>query len=137
MGAEVSRHSALAVGAFALLIGVAPPVTAQDATDGGPDVARARGAVVRGLDKVTGFLVDFTLAEGETARLGRLTIDVGECRYPSDDPASNAYAWLTILDDVAGAPVFQGWMIAAAPALSALDHPRYDVWLVRCDMAAT
>ncbi|MCW8843320.1 MAG: DUF2155 domain-containing protein, partial [Rhodobacteraceae bacterium] len=30
------------------------------------------------------------------------------------------------------APLFQGWMIASSPALSALDHPRYDVWVLRC-----
>ena len=29
-------------------------------------------------------------------------------------------------------PVFTGWMVAASPALSALDDPRYDVWLLRC-----
>jgi hypothetical protein len=31
------------------------------------------------------------------------------------------------------APVFSGWMIASSPALSAMDHPRYDVWILRCD----
>jgi hypothetical protein len=98
-------------------------------------VALAEGALVRGLDKVTGQTQDFELANGESARLGRLTITAGECRYPADDPSSNAYAWLTILDDTASAPVFQGWMIAAAPALNALDHQRYDVWLIRCNIA--
>jgi len=29
-------------------------------------------------------------------------------------------------------PVFKGWMIASSPALNALDHPRYDVWVLRC-----
>jgi hypothetical protein len=28
--------------------------------------------------------------------------------------------------------VFSGWMIADSPALSALDHARYDVWILRC-----
>ena len=28
--------------------------------------------------------------------------------------------------------LFDGWMIASSPALSALDHPRYDVWVLRC-----
>jgi hypothetical protein len=95
-------------------------------------VALSDGAILRGLDKVTGLTLDFDLAEGESARLGRITVSLGQCRYPADDPASNAYGWVTILDDAAQAPVFQGWMIAAAPALSALDHPRYDVWLIRC-----
>jgi hypothetical protein len=33
------------------------------------------------------------------------------------------------------APVFQGWLIGSAPALHALDHPRYDVWVLRCNNA--
>jgi len=97
-------------------------------------VALAEGALVRGLDKVTGQTMDFELDQGESARLGRITITAGECRYPADDPSSNAFAWLTILDDAATEPVFQGWMIAAAPALNALDHVRYDVWLIRCSI---
>ncbi|MDA9980314.1 DUF2155 domain-containing protein, partial [Yoonia sp.] len=27
---------------------------------------------------------------------------------------------------------FAGWMLASAPALNAMDHPRYDVWALRC-----
>lgn len=98
-------------------------------------VVRAGGALLRGLDKVTGQTRDFDLAEGDSARLGLITIVLGECRYPADDPASNAYAWITILDDRAAEPVFRGWMIAAAPALSALDHARYDVWVIRCNIS--
>ncbi len=96
------------------------------------DLTRASGVVLRGLDKVTGQTLDMELPEGGSARLGRLTVIAGECRYPSGAPASNAYAWVTILDDLAPAPVFQGWMIAQAPALNALDHARYDVWLIAC-----
>ena len=103
----------------------APRATAQD-------TATAPSAVVRGLDKVSGITQDWTLAPGESTRLGRLTVTAGECRYPADDPASNAFVWLTIRDDLASAPVFEGWMIAASPALNALDHARYDVWAIRC-----
>ena len=31
--------------------------------------------------------------------------------------------------------LFEGWMIASSPALMALDHPRYDVWALRCGAA--
>ena len=98
-------------------------------------VMRAEGALLRGLDKVTGQTRDLELKDGDSARMGLITVTLGECRYPADDPASNAYAWITILDDRANEPVFRGWMIAAAPALSALDHARYDVWVIRCNIA--
>jgi len=33
-------------------------------------------------------------------------------------------------DDLAAE--FSGWMFADSPALSALDHPRYDLWVINC-----
>lgn len=105
---------------------LAGPAAAQD-------VAEARGGVIRWLDKVSGELADLDLSRGQSMVKGRLTIQLDECRYPVADPASNAFAHLTISDSLAAAPVFSGWMIASSPALSALDHPRYDVWILRCD----
>ena len=90
------------------------------------------GAVVRGLDKLSGETTDFELDVGETVGFGRVQISLGECRYPRENPSGNAYAWLIIRDAGEQEPVFDGWMIAASPALNALDHPRYDVWVMRC-----
>jgi hypothetical protein len=64
-------------------------------------------------------------------QFGRLSITLAECRYPSNNPAGNAYAWLDIRQE--GERLFDGWMIASSPALNALDHPRYDVWVIGCD----
>ncbi|MDP4033610.1 MAG: DUF2155 domain-containing protein [Pseudorhodobacter sp.] len=104
---------------------LAGPAAAQD-------VADAQGGILRWLDKVSGETADIELARGQVAVSGRLTIQLDACRYPVDDPASNAFAHLTITDRLITGPVFSGWMIAASPALSALDHPRYDVWVLRC-----
>ena len=30
-------------------------------------------------------------------------------------------------------PVFSGWMFASSPALSAMEHPIYDVWVLSCE----
>ena len=57
---------------------------------------------------------------------------VTACRYPAEDPASDAFAFLQITDMRGEEQVFQGWMIASSPALNALDHPRYDVWVMSC-----
>jgi hypothetical protein len=95
-------------------------------------VANAPGAVLRGLDKVSGEVQDLELAQGQSAQLGRLTVQLGECRYPAADPAGNAYAWVEIEAEGMSDKAFAGWMIASSPALSALDHPRYDVWVIRC-----
>ncbi len=96
-------------------------------------VEPAAGAVLRGLDKVSGEVRDMELSVGETAELGRLTVELGECRFPVDNPAGDAYAYLTVRARGLEDPAFQGWMMASSPALSALDHPRYDVWVIRCN----
>jgi len=92
----------------------------------------ASGGVVRWLDKVSGETGDLELSRGQSAQNGRLTIQLDECRYPKDDAPTEAYAHLTILDKLMDKPAFTGWMIASSPALSAMDHSRYDVWVLRC-----
>ena len=62
----------------------------------------------------------------------RLQITLKECRYPEGNISSDAFAYLVIQDDRSEIPNFDGWMIASSPALSALEHPRYDVWVTRC-----
>ena len=100
----------------------APPVTA----------ASASGGVVRVLDKINGTLTDLELRNGETREVGLLAITMGDCRYPADNPAGDAFALVGIRTTQDEAPVFEGWLIASAPALNAMDHPRYDVWSLRC-----
>lgn len=113
-----------ALGLLALL--AATPGVAQEAATG-------TGAVLRALDRVPGRTADLEVLSGMSAQFERLTVTVAECRYPADDPGSDAWAYVTITDArVAQGPVFAGWMIASSPALNALDHPRYDVWLLRC-----
>ena len=75
---------------------------------------------------------DIDVRVGETVRFGRLEILAETCRVPRGDEAGDAYAFLRIRDVRETAPRFSGWMFASSPALSALDHPRYDVWVVSC-----
>jgi len=96
------------------------------------EAVSAPGGVVRWLDKVSGATGDMELSRGQSGVAGRLTIQLDDCRYPVDDEPTIAFAHLTILDRLATDPVFSGWMIADSPALSALDHSRYDVWVLRC-----
>ncbi len=112
---------ALVAGLFAL------PVAAQQ-EDG---LARASGAILRGLDKVAGISTDIPIRVNQKVNFDQISVTLKECRYPSDDPASNAYAYLEITEKD-GKTDFEGWMIADSPALSALDHPRYDIWVIRC-----
>jgi hypothetical protein len=96
---------------------------------------QGRGAELRGLDKVSGEVFEFKLGLGDTAKLGRIEITLSECRYPEDNPSGEAYAWLSVTGEGGTDVFFDGWMIASSPALSALDHSRYDVWVIRCTTA--
>ncbi len=92
-----------------------------------------KGALLRGLDKLTGQVADFELDNGYSVNFGTLRVDMAQCRHPSDNPNGDAFAFLWVYEERgAGANVFQGWMVASSPALSALDHARYDVWVLRC-----
>ena len=94
--------------------------------------ATAGGALLRGLDRVSGALTDLEMKNGDTLEFGRLKVNLAECRYPEGNPSGDAFSFLTIHYQDDARPVFEGWMIASSPALNALDHPRYDVWVLRC-----
>ncbi len=115
-------------GALTLALGLAllPPAGLRAAS-----VSDAPGAVLRGLDKQSGQTTDLTIRNGESAAFGTLSVAVSACRHPSGNAAADAYAHVTITD-ATGATLFSGWMVASSPALSAMDHPRYDVWVDRC-----
>ncbi|MEP2641417.1 DUF2155 domain-containing protein [Roseobacter sp.] len=107
---------------FGLLAGAAD---AQPASE-------ADGAVLRGIDKISGQVYDIELRSGQTADFERLRITLSSCRFPVGNPAGDAYAALKVRDAAQGDVLFEGWMIASAPALSAMDHSRYDLWVMRC-----
>ena len=97
----------------------------------------ADGAILRGLDKVSGEVIDFGLKSGDTYILWKMDIKLSECRYPVNNPVGDAFAHLTISQDKSESDLFRGWMIASSPALNPLEHARYDVWVLRCAMVAT
>jgi hypothetical protein len=93
-------------------------------------------AVLQGLDKTTARVSTFQGSAGSTVRFGTLSIRIRDCRKhpPEEDPETAAY--LDIDETLPGQakPVhwFSGWMFASSPAVSALEHPVYDVWVVDC-----
>jgi hypothetical protein len=123
------------VKALALLLLLAMPVAAQEADPAQadrPEFTDSDGAQLRFLDKLTSETGDVTISRGQSAKFGRLVVRLDSCRYPTGNPASDAEAHLTVIEETSEAPLFSGWMLASSPALSALDHPRYDVWVLSC-----
>lgn len=130
---------------WATLLGTslcAPLAAQEDSTGGVGDTIesispqsggkRGTGALLRALDKVSGKTVDIDMQSGATGQIFNLWVALSDCRYPGNNPTGDAYAFLTINEEGAEDLQFQGWMVASSPALNALDHPRYDVWVIRC-----
>ena len=111
--------------ALALALFLASPAAAQDFAD-------SSGATLRFLDKLTSETGDVTMSVGQAAKFGRLIVRLDSCRYPVANPASDSEAHVTVIEETTQSQLFTGWMLASSPALSALDHPRYDVWVLSC-----
>ncbi len=109
--------------------------------------ARAQGptieyqaAVLQGLDKVTARVSPIRAPIGVPTQFGTLEIVVHACREtpPTEPPESAAFLEIRELPpvsepDAPSTDLFKGWMFASSPAVSALEHPVYDVWVTDCD----
>ncbi|MGJ8624102.1 MAG: DUF2155 domain-containing protein [Yoonia sp.] len=95
-------------------------------------VQSAVGGELRVLDKLSGAVADLSILQGETAQIGFLSITLQDCRFPVDNPSGDAFAFMDVVDRDEGNALFSGWMLASSPALNAMEHPRYDVWVLRC-----
>ena len=95
-----------------------------------------RTAVLQGLDKVTARVSTLSVAIGDTVRFGTLEIVVRHCdkRPPEEAPESSAFLdiWQARPGEVS-VSLFRGWMFASSPALSALEHSVYDIWVLDCE----
>jgi hypothetical protein len=115
------------------------------------------GAVLRGLDKITGRFTDIPVKTGKAITFGSLEITLQACYDTPPDVLPESAAFLKIRSKKALAPeslppalaakfaalpvdsearlqpeLFSGWMFASSPGLNALEHPVYDVWVMSC-----
>jgi hypothetical protein len=101
-----------------------------------PVAAHADEAVLQGLDKTTARISRFEAPLDRPVKFGTLTITVKACRKrpPEEPPESAAFMEVdeTRPGDRASVRVFSGWMFASSPALSAMDHPVYDIGVIDC-----
>ena len=134
--------------AFTLLASVLAASVAQAA-----NFVQKDTATLRALDKITGRSTDIEVKVGEPVVFGSLKVELQVCYQtpPEEAPESAAFLKIASTQPVAvetmEAPVdaedvetvsdenpelFSGWMYASSPGLSALEHPVYDIWVIRC-----
>lgn len=125
--------------------GPAPPDTQPPAPAAQPDdtvitemptqkIENTR-AVFAGLDKITGRIISFDSAIGETVQFGALRVTARVCYTRPPTEATNTDAFVDV-DEVTLQGeikrIFNGWMFASSPGLHGVEHPIYDIWLTDC-----
>jgi hypothetical protein len=110
-------------------------------------------ATLRALDKITGRSTDIEVFVGQPVVFGSLKVELEVCYQtpPEEAPESAAFLKIASTQPVAvetmdaavdanevetvsedNPELFSGWMFASSPGLSALEHPVYDIWVIRC-----
>ena len=93
-------------------------------------------AVFSGLDKITGRIISFKAAMGETVQFGSLQVTARACftRPATEAPQTDTFVEV---EEVSATKeykkIFSGWMFAASPGLHGIEHPIYDIWLTGCE----
>ncbi|MFN3609178.1 MAG: DUF2155 domain-containing protein [Hyphomonas sp.] len=116
-------------------------------------MAQKNEATLRALDKITGRSTDIVVKVGEPMVYGSLRVELKTCYQapPEEVPESAAFLRIASTQPVAvetmeaavaatAVPpseadnpiLFSGWMYASSPGLNALEHPVYDIWVIRC-----
>ncbi len=90
--------------------------------------------VLGGMDKVAARFSSFEVPVGEAAQFGTLEVIPRSCQKtpPEETPESAAFLEIDDLKDETRQRIFNGWMFASSPGISALEHPVYDIWVLDC-----
>lgn len=92
-------------------------------------------AVFAGIDKITGRITAFDVYIGETVQFGALQVTPKVCYSRDTSEAQKIDAFVEVDEitlDRKIRRIFGGWMFADSPALNAVEHAIYDVWLTGC-----
>lgn len=102
---------------------------------------RRRVAIVEAIDKITARSMRFEVeVGGRPVRFEKgLIISARACEVSAgDEQVADAIAYLDVSLQPRGVmqgeqrQIFRGWMFASSPAVSSLQHPLYDAWIVGC-----
>lgn len=99
------------------------------------DEIQTNTAQMQALDKITGRVKLIEVPVNGNVSFGSLSIVVRDCKTRSPIETPDNFAFVDIVDrnaDGTSENVFKGWMISSSQALNAMEHPVYDVWLLKC-----
>ena len=92
-------------------------------------------ARMQAMDKITGRVSVIDIPVNGKIDFGSISVVVRSCQTRSAEEIPDNFAFIDVADkDLSGkeSNIFKGWMISSSPATSAVEHPIYDVWLLKC-----
>ncbi len=129
---QISKTAAVMIMAAALCL----PIPSAKAANEKLDYEEYPTIRLRSLDKITARTLTFEAQVGTVIKFGDIYIKILACRKPPAVEKTESAAFLQIweVDKVKDASrwIFSGWMFSSSPALSGMDHPVYDVWVIDC-----
>lgn len=92
-------------------------------------------ARMQAMDKITGKVSVINVPVGGAVDFGSFSIVVRSCKTRPVEETPENFAFVDITDKTNKGDevnIFKGWMISSSPATNAVEHPIYDVWLLKC-----
>ena len=92
-------------------------------------------AQMQAMDKITGRVSVIDVPVNSEVAFGSFSIVVRACKTTPPEETPENYAFVDVADSSFGKiqfNIFKGWMMSSSPALNAVEHPIYDVWLLKC-----
>lgn len=89
-------------------------------------------AVVKIMNKDAGKVQQVLIPVNQEVQFEKIFINVRSCKQTDPFQAEDFFAFLEISERDKG-QIFGGWMSRNEPGQNPLQHPDYDVWLVKCE----
>ncbi|MCQ2740794.1 MAG: DUF2155 domain-containing protein [Alphaproteobacteria bacterium] len=92
-------------------------------------------AKLQAMDKITGRVSEVIAPVNGIVNFGSFSILVRKCTTKSSDQIPENTAFIDVVDNyntTGPVNIFKGWMFSSTPALNAVEHPIYDIWLLEC-----
>lgn len=105
-------------------------VLSAGATDIETNTAR-----LQAMDKITGRVSEVDVPVNGLANFGTFSILVRKCVTTPPEETPENTAFVDVVDNYKSdhpVNIFKGWMFSSTPALNAVEHPIYDIWLLKC-----
>lgn len=92
-------------------------------------------AQMQAMDKITGKVSLVDVPVNGDVKFGSFSIVVRACKTRPPEETPENFAFVDVVDNYNSKKpvnIFRGWMMSSTPALNPVEHPIYDVWLLKC-----